>query len=126
MLFYIAYYCFCILYCFHILFFLLFCIVFVYTLFFSSFVSVRYSTPSYGTDAPSLASTDTTREAKEDEVQGRDYHFVTNRMQMQHDVQAGLFVEAGEYNGNLYGTSLKAVQEVAKMVSCCLCLFFVW
>lgn len=62
----------------------------------------------------------TTREAKEDEVDGRDYHFVTNKQSMQREVQTGLFVEAGEYNGNLYGTSLQSVKEVASRGKHCL------
>lgn len=32
------------------------------------------------------------------------------------------FIEGGEYGGNLYGTSIKAVQEIANTVS--LFLFF--
>ena len=36
---------------------------------------------------------------------------------MEADIQAHLFIEAGQYNGNLYGTSLAAVREVAESVS---------
>ncbi len=35
---------------------------------------------------------------------------------MEADIQAHLFIEAGQYNGNLYGTSLAAVREVAETV----------
>lgn len=36
---------------------------------------------------------------------------------MEKDIQAHLFIEAGRYKDNLYGTSIKAVQEVADQVS---------
>ena len=64
----------------------------------------------------SPSCTDTTREPREGEVDGRDYHFVTSVEQMERDIQAHLFIEAGRYKDNLYGTSIKAVQEVANQV----------
>ena len=67
-------------------------------------------------------STDTTREPREGEVDGRDYHFVTSVEQMERDIQAHLFIEAGRYKDNLYGTSIKAVQEVANQVRLSVCL----
>lgn len=36
---------------------------------------------------------------------------------MERDIQNYLFIEAGEYGGNLYGTSVSAVREVANTVS---------
>lgn len=36
---------------------------------------------------------------------------------MERDIQNYLFIEAGEYGGNLYGTSVNAVREVANAVS---------
>ena len=36
---------------------------------------------------------------------------------MERDVKNNLFIEAGQYQGNLYGTSISAVQEVAASVS---------
>ena len=65
---------------------------------------------------------DTTRSAREGEVDGRDYHFVSSVEQMERDIQAHLFIEAGRYKDNLYGTSIKAVQEVANQVCCVLCV----
>ena len=59
---------------------------------------------------------DTTRRPREGEVDGRDYHFVESVEQMEKDIQAHLFIEAGRYKDNLYGTSIKAVQEVADQV----------
>ncbi|CAG9822706.1 unnamed protein product [Phaedon cochleariae] len=50
---------------------------------------------------------------REYEVDGRDYHFVSSREQMEKDIQNHLFIEAGQYNENLYGTSVASVREVA-------------
>ena len=63
-----------------------------------------------------LCPVDTTRKPREGEVDGRDYHFVESVEQMEKDIQAHLFIEAGRYKDNLYGTSIKAVQEVADQV----------
>lgn len=59
---------------------------------------------------------DTTRSRREYEVDGRDYHFVASREQMERDIQNHLFIEAGQYNDNLYGTSVASVREVAEKV----------
>lgn len=59
---------------------------------------------------------DTTRAKREYEVDGRDYHFVASREQMEKDIQNHLFIEAGQYNDNLYGTSVASVREVADKV----------
>ena len=61
--------------------------------------------------------TDTTRPRRDCEVSGRDYHFMASRQQMEADIQNHLFIEAGQYNGNLYGTSVSSVREVAESVS---------
>lgn len=63
-----------------------------------------------------LSSADTTRSKREYEVDGRDYHFVASREQMERDIQNHLFIEAGQYNDNLYGTSVASVREVAEKV----------
>ena len=60
---------------------------------------------------------DTTRARRDYEVDGRDYHFVESRGQMEQDIQNHLFIEAGQYNDNLYGTSVAAVKQVAVSVS---------
>jgi guanylate kinase len=60
--------------------------------------------------------TDTTRPKREYEIDGRDYHFVESREQMERDIQNHLFIEAGQYNDNLYGTSVASVREVAEKV----------
>ena len=61
---------------------------------------------------------DTTRGRRDYETDGRDYHFVESREQMERDIQNHLFIEAGQYNENLYGTSVNSVREVAEKVSC--------
>ncbi|XP_017141848.1 disks large 1 tumor suppressor protein isoform X18 [Drosophila miranda] len=62
----------------------------------------------------------TTRPKREYEVDGRDYHFVSSREQMERDIQNHLFIEAGQYNDNLYGTSVASVREVAEKGKHCI------
>ncbi|XP_046990949.1 disks large 1 tumor suppressor protein isoform X1 [Schistocerca americana] len=62
----------------------------------------------------------TTRPKREYEVDGRDYHFVASREQMERDIQNHLFIEAGQYNDNLYGTSVASVKEVAEKGKHCI------
>ena len=59
--------------------------------------------------------TDTTRPPRDYEVDGRDYHFIA-REQMEHDIENHMFIEAGQYCDNLYGTSIQSVKEVAEQV----------
>ncbi|XP_071220546.1 disks large homolog 4-like isoform X3 [Salvelinus alpinus] len=56
----------------------------------------------------------TTRPKREYEVDGRDYHFVSSREQMEKDIQSHRFIEAGQYNSHLYGTSVQSVRQVAE------------
>lgn len=49
-------------------------------------------------------------------MDGRDYHFVSSREQMEKDIQSHRFIEAGQYNSHLYGTSVQSVREVAEQV----------
>ena len=55
-------------------------------------------------------------------MDGRDYHFVMSREQMEKDIQEHKFIEAGQYNDNLYGTSVQSVKYVAERVSLFTCL----
>ncbi|VDK43237.1 unnamed protein product [Anisakis simplex] len=55
----------------------------------------------------------TSRPPKDNEIDGRDYHFVSKE-QMQEDVKNNLFIEAGQFQDNLYGTSIGSVREVAQ------------
>ncbi|PIO63553.1 PDZ/DHR/GLGF domain protein [Teladorsagia circumcincta] len=57
----------------------------------------------------------TSRPPREHEVDGRDYHFVS-KAQMEHDVKNNLFIEAGQFQNNLYGTSIDSVRMVAQQV----------
>ena len=67
-----------------------------------------------------LQCVDTTRPSRPGEVDGRDYHFVSSVAQMEKDIQAHLFIEAGRYKENLYGTSIKAVRDVAEQGKHCI------
>uniref|UniRef100_A0A669DDR5 Guanylate kinase-like domain-containing protein n=1 Tax=Oreochromis niloticus TaxID=8128 RepID=A0A669DDR5_ORENI len=53
----------------------------------------------------------TTRPRRDYEVDGRDYHFVASREQMERDIQSHRFIEAGQYNNHLYGTSVQSVRQ---------------
>ncbi|KAG1970545.1 disks large [Pimephales promelas] len=62
----------------------------------------------------------TTRSKRDYEVDGRDYHFVNSREQMEKDIQEHKFIEAGQYNENLYGTSVQSVKYVAERGKHCI------
>ncbi|XP_039634307.1 disks large homolog 2 isoform X21 [Perca fluviatilis] len=64
--------------------------------------------------ANSSGHQDTTRPKRDYEVDGRDYHYVMSREQMEKDIQEHKFIEAGQYNDNLYGTSVQSVKYVAE------------
>ena len=59
-------------------------------------------------------------------MDGRDYHFVTSREEMERSIQNHMFIEAGQYNENLYGTSVQSVKEVAEKVTGSSSCLFVW
>lgn len=61
----------------------------------------------------------TTRPPKEGEIDGVKYHFVSMQ-QMKRDLALHKFVEAGELNNNLYGTSIDSIREVAMSGRHCL------
>ncbi|XP_062414221.1 disks large homolog 2 isoform X2 [Pungitius pungitius] len=62
----------------------------------------------------------TTRQKRDYEADGRDYHFVSSREQMENDIQEHKFIEAGQYNENLYGTSVQSVKYVAERGKHCI------
>ncbi|XP_035377554.1 disks large homolog 4-like isoform X4 [Electrophorus electricus] len=62
----------------------------------------------------------TTRPKRDYETDGRDYHFVSSREQMEKDIQSHRFIEAGQYNSHLYGTSVQSVREVAEQGKHCI------
>ncbi|XP_076148638.1 disks large homolog 3 isoform X6 [Alosa pseudoharengus] len=62
----------------------------------------------------------TTRSRRENEMDGQDYHFVGSREQMEKDIQDNKFIEAGQFNENLYGTSVLSVRTVAERGKHCI------
>ncbi|XP_069367482.1 discs large homolog 1-like protein isoform X3 [Paralichthys olivaceus] len=62
----------------------------------------------------------TTRPKRDYEVDGRDYHFMVSREQMEKDIQDHKFIEAGQYNNHLYGTSVQSVREVSEKGKHCI------
>eukprot|EP00252_Welwitschia_mirabilis_P004976 TRINITY_DN1534_c0_g1_i1.p1 TRINITY_DN1534_c0_g1~~TRINITY_DN1534_c0_g1_i1.p1 ORF type:complete len:422 (+),score=94.74 TRINITY_DN1534_c0_g1_i1:526-1791(+) len=54
----------------------------------------------------------TTRRPRENELPGVHYHF-TEREVMEREIQEGKFLESAVVHGNLYGTSIAAVEAVA-------------
>ncbi|MGC4088288.1 MAG: guanylate kinase [Polyangiaceae bacterium] len=52
----------------------------------------------------------TTRSPRENELDGREYHFVTRAVFEQH-IEAGAFLEWAEVHGNLYGTSRLEIER---------------
>ncbi|KAJ8351231.1 hypothetical protein SKAU_G00227070 [Synaphobranchus kaupii] len=62
----------------------------------------------------------TTRPRRENEMDGQDYHFVGSREQMEKDIQDNKFIEAGQFNENLYGTSVLSVRAVAERGKHCI------
>ncbi|XP_075569314.1 protein PALS1 isoform X3 [Pelecanus crispus] len=61
----------------------------------------------------------TTRSRRETEVAGRDYHFIS-RQAFESDIAAGKFIEYGEFEKNLYGTSIDSVRQVINSGKICL------
>ncbi|XP_054879429.1 disks large homolog 2-like isoform X2 [Poeciliopsis prolifica] len=62
----------------------------------------------------------TTRPKRSYEVDGQDYLFMMSREQMEKDIQEHKFIEAGQYNDNLYGTSVQSVKYVAERGKHCI------
>ncbi|XP_041430342.1 MAGUK p55 subfamily member 5 [Xenopus laevis] len=61
----------------------------------------------------------TTRSRRENEVAGRDYHFVS-RQTFDADISSGKFIESGEFEKNLYGTSVDSIRQVINSGKICL------
>uniref|UniRef100_A0A1A7WQ63 Protein PALS1 n=1 Tax=Iconisemion striatum TaxID=60296 RepID=A0A1A7WQ63_9TELE len=61
----------------------------------------------------------TTRNPRTHERNGREYHFVS-RSAFETDLAAGKFIESGEYEKNLYGTSTDSVRHVINSGRICL------
>jgi len=65
---------------------------------------------------------DTTRPIGDGEVNGREYHFVSKDA-FETDVAGGQFVEYGEYEKQLFGTSLNAIGKVVNSGKVCVLNF---
>ncbi|KAG5265750.1 hypothetical protein AALO_G00245980 [Alosa alosa] len=64
----------------------------------------------------------TTRNRRDMEMNARDYHFVS-RQAFEMDAAAGKFIESGEFEKNLYGTSTDSVRQIINTGKICiLCL----
>ncbi|CAO3612772.1 unnamed protein product [Cunninghamella blakesleeana] len=61
----------------------------------------------------------TTRGPRPGEVDGKDYHFVEKSV-MESEVAEGKFIESATFSGNMYGTSIKAVQDVVDSGKVCI------
>ncbi|XP_020574645.1 guanylate kinase 1-like isoform X2 [Phalaenopsis equestris] len=61
----------------------------------------------------------TTRAPREHELNGVHYHF-TERSKMEKDIQDGKFLESALVHGNLYGTSIEAVEAVSDVGKRCI------
>jgi len=61
----------------------------------------------------------TTRPKRNCEVEGRDYYFIS-KAEMTSQIENREFIEAGQFSENLYGTSVKAVTDVAKANKHCI------
>ena len=62
-----------------------------------------------------LSVSATTREPRDGEVNGRDYHFLSGP-EFEQRVERGEFVEHAEYAGNRYGTLRSELQRPARLI----------
>lgn len=60
----------------------------------------------------------TTRSARREEIEGKDYHFLQRHI-FEADIKQGRFIEYGEYEKNLYGTSYEAIKRVIENARIC-------
>ncbi|XP_037541495.1 MAGUK p55 subfamily member 5b [Nematolebias whitei] len=74
---------------------------------------------STGPDKFAVAVPHTTRNPRIHERNGREYHFVS-RSAFETDLATGKFIESGEYEKNLYGTSTDSVRHVVNSGRICL------
>ncbi|KAK2561571.1 Protein PALS2 [Acropora cervicornis] len=61
----------------------------------------------------------TSRVPREDEQSGKNYHFTT-RQEMEQDIRAGMYLENGDFEGNLYGTKVDSIREVMRSGKMCI------
>lgn len=65
---------------------------------------------------------DTSRPLGDGEVDSREYHFVSKNA-FEADVAEGRFVEYGEYEKQLFGTSMEAIRQVVNSGKICVLNF---
>lgn len=61
----------------------------------------------------------TTRQPRAGEVDGKDYHFTTVE-DFKKAIEEKKFIEWAQFSGNYYGTSIKAIEDVARTGKICL------
>ncbi|XP_061627997.1 MAGUK p55 subfamily member 2-like isoform X9 [Phyllopteryx taeniolatus] len=66
-----------------------------------------------------LVPPDTSRKPKKGECDSRIYAF-TSRSKMEADIKKGLYLEFGEYDGNLYGIKTDSIHEVVEAGRICI------
>jgi MAGUK p55 subfamily protein 5 len=64
----------------------------------------------------------TSRPMRMNEMNGRDYHFV-ERAEFEADIAEGRFVEYGEYEKHLFGTSMESIRQVVNAGKICILNF---
>lgn len=55
--------------------------------------------------------TDTTRQPKKNEEDGKEYHFISTE-EMTRGISANEFLEFGSYQGNMFGTKFETVHQI--------------
>lgn len=65
---------------------------------------------------------DTSRPITDGELDGREYYFVSKHT-FESDVAQGRFVEYGEYEKQLFGTSMEAIRQVVNCGKVCVLNF---
>lgn len=65
-----------------------------------------------------ILAADTTRSPRQGEQNGREYNFTTKEEFLDLADRKG-FIEHAQFGGNLYGTSFKAVEDVAEKGRIC-------
>ncbi|KAK9830639.1 hypothetical protein WJX81_008303 [Elliptochloris bilobata] len=71
-----------------------------------------------GSDSYGFSCSHTTRAPREGEENGKEYWFTTKE-KFEKGIEEGKFLEYAYVHSNIYGTSLKAVQDVAAAGRCC-------
>uniref|UniRef100_A0A5S6PVQ2 MAGUK p55 subfamily member 5 n=1 Tax=Brugia malayi TaxID=6279 RepID=A0A5S6PVQ2_BRUMA len=82
-------------------------------------LELRQRLAEFDKDKFASAIPHTTRPMKSGEINGVHYHFVTKN-NFQEDAKAGKFIEYGEFEKFLYGTSLASIQAVIDRAKICL------